>query len=49
VWKILLAYLDENYVDGVSPKVKLLYIENIANPDKLLFHASSLINGKDAK
>ena len=39
----LLAYLDENYVEGVSPKVKLLYIENIANPDKLLFHASSLI------
>jgi len=39
----LLAYLDENYIDGVSPKVKLLYIENIANPDKLLLHASSLI------
>ena len=39
----LLAYLDENYVDGVSPKVKLLYIENIANPDKLLYHATSLI------
>lgn len=39
----LLAYLDENYIDEVSPKVKLLYIENIANPDKLLFHASSLI------
>lgn len=39
----VLAYLDENYVDGNSPKVKLLYIENIENPDKLLFHASSLI------
>ncbi len=39
----ILAYLDENYEDGVSPKVKLLYIENIDNPDKLLFHASSLI------
>jgi len=39
----LLAYLDENYVEGISPKVKLLYIENIANPDKLLFHATSLI------
>ena len=39
----VLQYLDENYVEGVSSKVKLLYIENIDNPDKLLFHASSLI------
>jgi acetyltransferase len=43
----LLEYLDTHYIPGVSPKVKLLYIENIANPDKLLFHASSLIR-KDA-
>jgi acetate---CoA ligase (ADP-forming) len=40
----ILAYLDETYEDGISPKVKLLYIENIDNPDKLLEHASSLIN-----
>ncbi len=40
----VLAYLDENYIPGVSPKVKLLYIENINNPDKLLLHATSLIN-----
>ncbi|MDX8339874.1 acetate--CoA ligase family protein [Draconibacterium sp. IB214405] len=39
----VLAYLDEHYIDGESPRVKLLYIENINNPDKLLFHASSLI------
>jgi acetate---CoA ligase (ADP-forming) len=39
----LLEYFDDNYVDGVSPKVKLLYMESIRNPDKLLFHASSLI------
>lgn len=39
----ILAYLDENYAEGVSPRVKLLYIENIDNPDKLLFHATSLI------
>ena len=39
----VLAYLDENYNEGVSSKVKLLYIENIENPDKLLFHAASLI------
>jgi acetyltransferase len=40
----VLQYLDENYVEGESSKVKLLYVENIDNPDKLLFHASSLIN-----
>jgi len=40
----VLAYLDENYISGVSPRVKLLYIENINNPDKLLLHATSLIN-----
>ena len=39
----ILAYLDETYEEGFSPKVKLLYIENIHNPDKLLNHASSLI------
>jgi acetate---CoA ligase (ADP-forming) len=39
----VLAYLDENYEPGVSSNVKLLYIENIDSPDKLLFHASSLI------
>lgn len=39
----ILAYLDENYEPGISPKVKLLYIENINNPDKLLNHASSLV------
>ncbi len=39
----VLAYLDENYVPGVSPNVKLLYIETINDPEKLLFHASSLI------
>jgi acetyltransferase len=39
----ILAYLDETFEEGISPKVKLLYIENIDNPDKLLNHASSLI------
>ncbi len=39
----ILAYLDENYEPGISPKVKLLYIENINDPDKLLYHATSLI------
>ncbi|WP_340112753.1 acetate--CoA ligase family protein [Maribellus mangrovi] len=39
----VLAFLDENYVEGESSRVKLLYIENIDDPDKLLYHASSLI------
>jgi acetyltransferase len=39
----VLQYMDEHYTPGEDSPVKLLYIENIANPDKLLFHASSLI------
>ncbi len=39
----ILAWMDETYEEGVSPRIKLLYIENIADPEKLLFHASSLI------
>ncbi|MCR5152465.1 MAG: acetate--CoA ligase family protein [Prevotella sp.] len=39
----VLQYMDETFDPKTSPKVKLLYIENISNPDKLLFHASSLI------
>lgn len=39
----ILQYLDDNYEPGASSDVKLLYIENIDDPDKLLFHASSLI------
>ena len=39
----VLQYMDENFNAQTDSKVKLLYIENISNPDKLLFHASSLI------
>ncbi len=39
----ILEYMDENYEQEVSPMIKLLYIENINNPDKLLNHAASLI------
>lgn len=39
----VLQYMDEHFDANRDSKVKLLYIENIANPDKLLFHASSLI------
>ncbi len=39
----VLQYMDENFNPDTDSKVKLLYIENISNPDKLLYHASSLI------
>ena len=39
----VLQYMDENFDPERDSRVKLLYIENIANPDKLLFHASNLI------
>jgi acetyltransferase len=38
-----IQYMDENYNPETDSSVKLLYIENISNPDKLLFHASNLI------
>jgi acetate---CoA ligase (ADP-forming) len=39
----ILEYMDRSYDPAFSPCVKLLYIERIDNPDKLLKHASSLI------
>ncbi len=39
----ILQYLDESYTQGVSSKVKILYLENIRKPQMLLKHASSLI------
>ena len=39
----VLQYMDEHFDAERDSLVKLLYIENISNPDKLLFHASSLI------
>ena len=39
----VLQYMDENFNPQRDSKVKLLYIENVSNPDKLLFHAASLI------
>ena len=35
--------MDEHFNPETDSKVKLLYIENISNPDKLLYHAGSLI------
>ena len=39
----VLQYMDDNFDPERDSKIKLLYVENIANPDKLLYHASSLI------
>ena len=39
----VLQYMDEHFNPETDSHVKLLYIENISNPDKLLFHASNLI------
>ena len=39
----VLEYMDEHFDAEHDSLVKLLYIENIADPDKLLYHATSLI------
>jgi len=39
----VLEYWDKTYEAGRSPRIKLMYVEKISNPDKLLLHASSLI------
>lgn len=39
----VLEHLDETFEYGKSSEVKLLYIESIENPQKLLKHAASLI------
>ena len=39
----VLEYMDNNFDPEKDSMVKLLYIENISDPDKLLYHATSLI------
>jgi acyl-CoA synthetase (NDP forming) len=39
----VLEYWDNTYNNEVSSPIKLIYVESIQNPDKLLHHASSLI------
>ena len=39
----VLEYMDEHFDAEKDSLVKLLYIENISDPDKLLYHATSLI------
>jgi len=39
----VLEHMDRTFDPVLDSKIKMLYIEQIKNPDKLLFHASSLI------
>lgn len=39
----VIEYMDRNFDPILDSKIKMLYIEQIKNPDKLLYHASSLI------
>jgi acetyltransferase len=39
----VLEYWDQTYDPKISSHIKLIYVESIQNPDKLLLHASSLI------
>ncbi len=39
----VLQYMDDHFDPEKDSLVKLLYIENISDPDKLLYHASNLI------
>ncbi len=40
----ILEYLDKEFDPETSPKIKLLYLEKITDPDRFLLHSSSLIN-----
>lgn len=39
----VLEYMDTTFNPEVDSKIKILYMESIKDPDKILFHASSLI------
>ncbi|MDR2801811.1 MAG: acetate--CoA ligase family protein [Prevotellaceae bacterium] len=39
----VLEYMDNTYCHGTSAKVKMLYVESIQHPAKLLKHAASLV------
>jgi acetate---CoA ligase (ADP-forming) len=39
----VLEFWDNTYEPGISSPIKLIYVESIRNPDKLLHHSSSLI------
>jgi acetyltransferase len=40
----VIEYWDKTYITGTSPNVKLIYIESVGNPMKLLAHSRSLIS-----
>jgi len=40
----VLEYMDNNYNSETDSSIKLLYLESISNPKKMLKHAASLIN-----
>ncbi len=39
----VIEYMDQHFDPVMDSKIKMLYIESIKDPDKLLYHASSLI------
>ncbi len=39
----VLEYMDKNFNPETDPKIKILYVESIKDPDKLLEHTTSLI------
>ena len=39
----VIEYMDRTFDPILDSKIKMLYIEQVKNPDKLLYHASSLI------
>lgn len=40
----VLEYMDDNFDPKTSPRIKLLYMERIAEPDRFLRYSASLIN-----
>lgn len=40
----ILEYMDNEFDPKSSPKIKLLYLEKLADPDRFLHHSASLIN-----
>lgn len=44
----VVEYWDDTYQEGISPKIKMIYIESVGEPAKLLKHSRSLIS-KGAK
>ncbi|WP_165024997.1 acetate--CoA ligase family protein [Dysgonomonas sp. ZJ279] len=40
----ILEYMDDEFDQKTSPRIKLLYLEKITDPDRFLKHSASLIN-----